>query len=332
MFLLIMILIKFFNKRFFMIFMIYIKLIMNSKLISINNPKSDHNEPNKYLYHNIYSKNYYKDLYKDYYKDYSKEYKNSIKQIKTKHSDVDELINPINKQNNLDKQIRLNGHNRQNRSSKLNNKQNVLTYNKNDLPINYDSTIIILDWDDTLYPTSWTVENGIDLTDPKSRYKFMNYFNLLDKYLSQTLKEFKKYGHVLIITNAMPEWVELSSSVLPKTIRSLKNIEIISARQKFQNHAKMSDWKKLTFKEELTKRIKKYKYTNVISIGDAEYEHNALINLYNWELLPHKYLKSIQFIKSSDYRTLIDQIKMIKKCISQIVITKRQMDLKFDIE
>lgn len=203
-------------------------------------------------------------------------------------------------------------------------------YNKSDLNIDYNNTLIIIDWDDTLYPTSWLMNKGIDLTEPKSRYNYIDYFKLLDKHLSLTIKHMSKLGEVLIITNAMPEWIELSLSVLPKSKESLKNIDIISARKRYQNRTSMSSWKKYTFLEEIEKRTKTKKYRNILSLGDAEYEYKALINLYNSDMLPHKYLKTIRFIKSANYNILLDQIKVVRKNIEDICKRKSQMDLTFD--
>jgi hypothetical protein len=202
-------------------------------------------------------------------------------------------------------------------------------YNKNDLKIAPNNTIIIIDWDDTLYPTSWTVGNGIDLADPKSRTKYMKYYEDLDEHLSSTLLHIMTLGEVLIITNAALEWIELSVSVLPKTKKCLKTIEVISARQRYQNKTKMNEWKKYTFLEEINKRSKYKKYNNIMSLGDAEFEHNALVNLYNHEALPHKYLKSIKFIKSTEYTTLLEQILIIKQNIAKICKAPRHIDMTF---
>ncbi len=204
--------------------------------------------------------------------------------------------------------------------------------NKKDLMIHPNNTIFIIDWDDTLYPTSWIVNNNIDLTDPKSRYKYIKYFEQLDKYLNSLLDKLMKLGEVIIITNALPEWIELSVSVLPKTKYYLKNIKVVSARQKYQNYTKMPDWKKHAFLDVIVKKTKKQKYQNILSLGDADYEYNALINLYNHKLIPHKYLKSIRFMKSTDYNTLIEQLKMIFKNIEIICKMPRQIDLTFDTQ
>lgn len=215
--------------------------------------------------------------------------------------------------------------------SKVNVKKTCgMLYNKKNLKINPKNTLIIIDWDDTLYPTSWAVSNGIDLTDPNSRYKYIKYFEQLDAQLETTLTHILTLGDVLIITNAMLEWIELASSVLPKTRKCLINIEVISARMKYQNHSEMSEWKKNAFLEEILKRSKKHKYINIMSLGDADFEHNALINLYDLKIIPHKYLKSIKFIRSSDYEVVLEQIKMIRRYITDICKMTRQVDLTFD--
>lgn len=207
-----------------------------------------------------------------------------------------------------------------------------IVYNKKNLHIDSDNTMIIIDWDDTLYPTTWIVDNNIDLTDPKSRYKYMKHFEHLDDHLSAVLHHMKTLGEVIIITNALPAWIDLSVSVLPKTKQCLVDIDIISARSRYQEHTKMADWKKHTFMDELKKRLKKQNYHNILSLGDAEFEHNALVNLYGLESMPHKYLKSIKFIKSSDYTILMEQIKMIHKHIELICKMPRQIDLTFDTQ
>lgn len=192
-----------------------------------------------------------------------------------------------------------------------------------------DKTLIIFDWDDTLYPTSWITKNGIDLTDPKSRYKHMGYFDKLDKYLSHLIKNANKLGQTIIITNAMPEWIELSLTVLPRLAKLIIDIKIISARKNYQHMSDMANWKVLAFRDYITKS--NTKYANIISLGDAEYEHNALINLYKWDKLPHKYLKSIKFMRSIDYDVVMKQLDIMSKYMSSIVSAKRHLDLTFDL-
>ena len=49
--------------------------------------------------------------------------------------------------------------------------------------MNINNTVIVLDWDDTLFPTSWVINNKIDLTDPNNRIIYYKFFNKLDNIL-----------------------------------------------------------------------------------------------------------------------------------------------------
>lgn len=204
--------------------------------------------------------------------------------------------------------------------------------NIRDLNIDYNSTLIIIDWDDTLFPTTWHRTREIDLTCPNSRYKNLEYFKHLDIHLGKLIKNIKNHGHLVIITNASPEWIKLSLSILPKTKKTLNDVQIISARKRYQNKLHESEWKMKTFDDLIHEKIKKFKYTNILSLGDSDYEHYALLNLFNHDKLDHKYLKSIKFIKSADYDIIIDQINIINKNIKGICHSKRHLDLDFDLE
>src|SRR5207253_2713422 len=101
----------------------------------------------------------------------------------------------------------------------------------------------------------------------------------------------------IIVTNAMPSWINDSVSVLPKTAQIISSVKILSARQLYQSeYNDMMEWKKHTFKQALNKEINNNKILNIISIGDADYEYRALIDLYNWNHSNKKILKSIRLI------------------------------------
>ena len=54
---------------------------------------------------------------------------------------------------------------------------------------------------------------------------------------------------------------------------------------------------------------------NIISIGDAEYEHQALISLSRTQLDKIKYLKSFRLIRDPTYEQLIEQIDLLNTYI-----------------
>jgi hypothetical protein len=186
--------------------------------------------------------------------------------------------------------------------------------------------VTIIDWDDTLFPTTWVLESGINLTDPISRLKNIKHFELLDERVSSTLREIMKCGTVVIITNAMPEWVQLSSSILPKTKSYLRKIEIISARKKYQGKLDQGEWKKMAFKKLLID-IDDDSIDMVMSIGDAEYEYQALIELLD---LGYRNLKSIKFVRYPGKKEVFDQLKIVQKYAKSLCELPKSFDLVFD--
>lgn len=207
----------------------------------------------------------------------------------------------------------------------ITNKKPVVR-NKKPININKSNTLLILDWDDTLFPTSWIVKNNINLNNNKDIQKNLNYFIELDKILFNLFTELQNCGTVIIVTNAMPEWVHISSNILIMTKQLIKNIKILSARKIYQNIIDDAmDWKKYVFHNELVNLTKKLKIYNVISIGDAEYEYKALISLHK----KYKYLKSIKFMRNPNHDTLLDQLNVLHNTISQICFKPVHLDMKF---
>ncbi len=205
-----------------------------------------------------------------------------------------------------------------------------------------NKTLIILDWDDTLFPTTWVTSNDInirnlDMTNSKS---IISYFSQIDNELDHLLRTLLKCGHVAIVTNAMLNWISISSNILPRTSKILANknkgfdIEIISARGSYQSQSSNPmDWKKLAFAE-IIKNNKFRKINNIISIGDAEYEYKALINLYDDcdSEKSYKLLKSVKFVKYPTNHVLLDQIRVMQQAAIKVSTTKTHLDLKFELK
>lgn len=190
-------------------------------------------------------------------------------------------------------------------------------------------TLILLDWDDTLFPTSWVSEKKIDLTNEEIQNKYLIFFSQLDLILYKLLKRLTSCGTVIIVTNAMKQWVRLSSAMLPSVNKLLeKNIKIISAREQFQHEfpTEIPKWKKLIFKR-LIRELCPDSH-NIISAGDASHEFLALINLHDNS--KDQYLKTIRFIPNPPYDILIDQLEVLFTNAENIVNKKRHLDLKFN--
>ena len=194
-------------------------------------------------------------------------------------------------------------------------------------------TLTILDWDDTLFPTSWIVKNNINLNDKNMQNQYIVFFSRLDTILYDLLNKLLKHGQIIIVTNAVIKWVMISSNMLPHTQKILKEkILILSARDAFQSKYpnEMHKWKKKMFEKIVDKYFLQHKLQNIISVGDAEHEFNALINLYNeHSVVKLRLLKTVRFIRDPSFDELIDQLEVFNNCADKVLQSQKHMDLKF---
>lgn len=222
--------------------------------------------------------------------------------------------------------------------------------NKNKI---YLTNIFMIDWDDTLFPTTWVNKNTIDVSKYNMIQEYKVYFLELDKTISELLESLNQVGDIWIVSNANINWIKsclMGLELTRKTIIS-NNIRIVSARDSYSsNSSSPTEWKILTFQDilediinKISNRIKPNTYVNIISIGDAMYEYIALINLDNfmksYMLNNHDYskknkqlkylLKNIKFIEKPEFEFIIDQMNILNKNKDTIVNKLEFIDLKF---
>ena len=213
----------------------------------------------------------------------------------------------------------------------------------------YLTNIFIIDWDDTLFPTTWTTKNNINLVDINSIANYKLYFLELDKTISTLVESLNDVGDIYIVTNANIKWIKTCLTVLNLTRKTIidKKIRIVSARDSYsQTTNSPTEWKILTFQdimEDIMNKINNVKpntIINIISIGDAMYEYMALINLDSFikTYISNKskfgcnfnyLLKNIKFIEKPDFDYIIDQIQVLQKNKDDIVNKLGFIDLKF---
>jgi len=171
----------------------------------------------------------------------------------------------------------------------------------------------IIDWDDTLFPTTWTALNDIDINNLDNIY--IKDFKKLDYIVSILLNKLQKYSTVIIVSNAMRKWIIQTLNLMPLTKREMKNIDIISARELYQNRHSPLDWKKHTFKYIINSKLNGQPL-HIISIGDSEYEYDALVDLFNWQQNHKKTLKAIKLLKEPSMHILLDELTVLYKSAS----------------
>jgi len=212
----------------------------------------------------------------------------------------------------------------------------------------YLTNIFIIDWDDTLFPSNWITKNNIDLTNTESLNKYKLFFIELDNILSNVINSLNKLGNIFIVSNASLTWIKNCLAILPYTNKLVNafNINIISARDNYFNQnslnnpekASIIEWKIICFQDilinilnSITGKFNEKNYLNIISIGDANYEYVALMNLNNFfeinNLDINYFLKNIKFIEKPEFNILIDELVILRKNIQMIVDKLHYVDL-----
>jgi hypothetical protein len=203
--------------------------------------------------------------------------------------------------------------------------------------------ITFLDWDDSIFPSSWCNKNMINLNDIETIKNYKLYFIELDKTINDFLLNLLNFGEIYIVTNANIKWIKACLNILPNTKKVImdNNIRIVSARDLYSDKLlSPTDWKINTFRDILNDVIEKIPqltncgtFLNVVSIGDAHYEYIALLNLDDYFKVKNKninyLLKSIKFIEKPSFDLVIDQVLIVKKNIKTIVNKIGYVDLKF---
>jgi uncharacterized protein (DUF1499 family) len=160
-----------------------------------------------------------------------------------------------------------------------------------------------------------------------------------ENYCYDFLNEIIKFDHIIIITNADNDWVESTcKEYLPKIWPIISKIKIVSAYDKYIKVINCPfKWKEFTFKDEIDLYIKnnsdniknKKNIINIVSIGDAEYEREAVKSLskYIEDLSYNCYTKSIKLSENPKLELLMQQMDIMTKNISKIVNENESLDL-----
>ena len=200
--------------------------------------------------------------------------------------------------------------------------------------------LILIDWDDTLNPSSWCMRNGILTVRPPRRDE-VNALSTLATKVLRTLNDCMELGHVVIVTNAEAGWVELSARFLmPEVHKKLKQIPVISARSNFQKNYRDSPttWKSLAFSqviaewvEKIENRMDTHSFSvpfQVVSIGDSSHERKALFRVHSQHRVKFS-PKSVKLIERPTISDLERQHEAIHMHLGSLLRENSGRDLRY---
>eukprot|EP00932_Pfiesteria_piscicida_P020650 SRR837773.7450.p1 GENE.SRR837773.7450~~SRR837773.7450.p1 ORF type:complete len:259 (+),score=88.84 SRR837773.7450:114-779(+) len=206
-----------------------------------------------------------------------------------------------------------------------------------------NQTIIILDWDDTLCPSTTCMRHlGLSVLGDPPEGKVASDLHALSLEVGLLMDAAMELAEkVVIVTNAEEGWIELACKAwLPGLSSHLEKAEVVSARSTWepQGVASPAGWKARAFEDEVSKFYSRYahqSWKNIISIGDAPHEREALSRVVRWApVRPGKKCrsKSVKLILRPSIQQLTREIQMLRANLKEIVWHDDDLDLQFSAE
>lgn len=172
-------------------------------------------------------------------------------------------------------------------------------------------TVIIFDWDDTLFCTS-----ALERCGPAELLK-------LEQLVRATLELALELGTTLIVTNANDGWVQQSAGIhMPRLLPTLKRVPVVSARDVYEDHfpEEPKAWKRETFWKLL--RTKKASELNLIVLGDSVCEIEAA-DIIGKALKHVPLVKTVKFKAEPSTSELLSQLQVIEGELGKLVAENR---------
>eukprot|EP00419_Tripos_fusus_P024310 CAMPEP_0172701664 /NCGR_PEP_ID=MMETSP1074-20121228/31797_1 /TAXON_ID=2916 /ORGANISM="Ceratium fusus, Strain PA161109" /LENGTH=289 /DNA_ID=CAMNT_0013523239 /DNA_START=35 /DNA_END=904 /DNA_ORIENTATION=- len=182
-----------------------------------------------------------------------------------------------------------------------------------------EETLLIFDWDDTVLPSSWIKQHGLQVSSDNdlTPYQAKQLEQLTERAI-RTMLAAKHLGTVIIVTNSTEGWVELSClKFMPALANVLQGVRIISARSEYEKAGIKCplEWKAQAFRKEVGRMDSGLR--NIICLGDSTHEHAALFLVARG--LPHVRAKSLHFLAFPEVSQLIEQHDLLLECLDDVV-------------
>eukprot|EP00405_Crypthecodinium_cohnii_P025434 CAMPEP_0206488472 /NCGR_PEP_ID=MMETSP0324_2-20121206/42440_1 /ASSEMBLY_ACC=CAM_ASM_000836 /TAXON_ID=2866 /ORGANISM="Crypthecodinium cohnii, Strain Seligo" /LENGTH=335 /DNA_ID=CAMNT_0053967517 /DNA_START=69 /DNA_END=1076 /DNA_ORIENTATION=+ len=207
-------------------------------------------------------------------------------------------------------------------------------------------TIIIFDWDDTLCPSSSMKPFAEFDRQGKLRRKLpsdvRNELKLLTDVVVPLLKMAKTMGHVIMVTNARAPWVDIScQNFLPAVKEHLADIPVTYALELVDmdnpkdfdesTGCLLTETKARAMKAAVSQFYSRYpgqSWKNIVSIGDAYFEHDAIRQVVgNKDQAKKCRTKTIKLLEGPTTAGMVVQLSILKGWLQQIVQTDTDIDI-----
>eukprot|EP00929_Paragymnodinium_shiwhaense_P112422 TRINITY_DN8067_c0_g1_i1.p1 TRINITY_DN8067_c0_g1~~TRINITY_DN8067_c0_g1_i1.p1 ORF type:complete len:268 (+),score=74.00 TRINITY_DN8067_c0_g1_i1:111-914(+) len=196
-------------------------------------------------------------------------------------------------------------------------------------------TVTIFDWDDTLLCTTY-LDPSRDFWYTGNRRKNVQAVHTNLRKIAtlgkDMLEQSLTLGKTFIVTNAMEGWVEdCIERHVPELWPLMGKVEVISARSKYEHlHPyDISMWKKEAFLE-IKERfcMDPTILTNIIALGDAEYEMEAAKDLS--KQFEEVFTKTVKFQPQPTADELLKQLDLVSKSFPKILNNAKNLKISLE--
>jgi len=186
-------------------------------------------------------------------------------------------------------------------------------------------TLIIFDWDDTLFYTSYLHHKRNYRNDAAIQQQLQS----IEKSAYDILDLALGLGQTFIITNAQEGWVEeCVDKYMPSLRGMIQKLPIISARSNHEREsAHLSEWKNRAFCE-LGKQLDSQTITNLVAVGDSNFEMEAVHLL--GQQFSRSLIKTVKLRECPSPEELMKELVLIGSKFQTIV--ERAANMKIRLE
>ncbi len=176
--------------------------------------------------------------------------------------------------------------------------------------------IIVFDFDDTLFPSTFTSYQDLGEMPEISA----SMLSVIDKARSYCDK-------IYIITNAKIEWIDFCNE---KSLNIDLNVEIISTVDQGYNTHDISCWKTVAFVDVLKEHFLFEENHELISFGDCPNDRKACMNIK--KVFPYVVVKNVLMLPEPSTLDLLTEHRIIEGNIRSIAMHDGDLDIKFKIK
>jgi len=205
-----------------------------------------------------------------------------------------------------------------------------------------DQTIIIFDWDDTLCPSTTCMRHhGLNVLGPPPEGELRESLQVVAQEVQLLIERACELASkVVVVTNAEEGWVDLSCKAwLPSLQETISRCEVASARSTWEPRgvASPAGWKSRTFEDLIDRFYSRYphqSWKNILSVGDAPHEREALSRVVRWAPQGRGRCrsKSVKFVLRPSVQQLTRELQMLRESLREIVLHDDDLDLHFSAE